>query len=235
MKKLIFCVFLIFISFTLFANETIADIHIGLGFELSTMGMGFSSVNSVVSKIGEIGFGGTFGFGWEMMDFFGGGYIMPFYWNVYVSYEFPKWFGIFYSFGWYKSGYPYTDSVLNLREKAEVGRNYMLFGLQKTFYSSSYLDRWEYIRGSYIGDPSTWRAGYWRSPGTYSYSLNIQVALMYRMKHTSVEHSNYFTPIDPDDLYKRIEKDNNSFWFFIGIKASYDFPFSINRKIKDDK
>lgn len=241
MKKILFILIFILISGSLFANESIADIHIGLGFEISTMGFGFASANSVVSKIGEIGFGGTAGVGWGLFDFFSESFMMPFFWSLYLSYEYPGWFGAFFSYGWYNkkytyiydSGVSYSGGIINMYDHAEVGRNFIAFGLQKTFYSSYYLDRWEYVRGSYIGDPSTWRSGYWRSPGVYSYSLNVQAGIKYDMKHTSIEHSSYFVPINPDSLYKSIVDDDNKIGFYIGLRVNYDFPFSIDKKTKE--
>lgn len=240
MKRLLFLfLFLVFSNFFLYSEEyTAAELHFGLGFEISSMGIGATSSNSFISKIGSIGYGGTAGVGWGLFDFFSESFMMPFFWSVFTSYEYPGWFGVFFSYGWYNKKYPYiyrsgisySGDTINMYDHAAVDRNYIAFGLQKTFYTSYYQKRWEYIPGSYIGDPSTWRSGYWQRPGTYHFSLNIQAGARYNMKHNNIEHSNYFVPIDVESLYNSIIADDNKFSFFIGIKANYDFPVTIKGK-----
>jgi len=202
------------------------------------MGLGITSTNSIVFKHGDIGFGASGGV--NLWNVFSTGYVMPFYWNAYVSYEYPRWFGLFFTYGWYDKGYKYiydsgisySGDIINMYNHAEVSRYFFSFGLQKTFYTSYYQKNWTYIPGSYIGDPSTWRAGQLWSPGTYYYSLNIQIGLRYDFAG-KINYSSYFSPLDIPQLISSVEKDDNKINFFIGIKANFDFPMYIPIKTRD--
>jgi hypothetical protein len=232
MKKIILCRFIFLINFSIFSQdrEEIAELHFGLGTEFNAIGFGLSSVNSVVTKFGDFGAGGFFGINYGV--FASEANATPIVWDVYLSYEYPGWFGGFFSFGKNHVGYLY-DANYGGKLTATVDRPFLLFGLQKTFYASSTLSQGVFIPGSYIGHPSTWRSSQYWSPGTYHFSFNLQIGI--RIDRVgNLSYNSFFSPINQDALISSVTADDNKIKFFLGGKANFDIPIRITKKGDDE-
>jgi len=105
MKSVLLLCLLFLISAPIFAeNETeIARLNFGLGAEFK---FGVSLANSVMVRHGDFGFGGFWGINWgAFAPENRNGLIV---WSVYLSYEYPGWFGVFFSYGInHDQHYPY--------------------------------------------------------------------------------------------------------------------------------
>lgn len=248
MKKIIL-LFVLTVSISAFAeseNEDnkeieIAELHFGLGSEFNLIGFGISSVNSIVTKHGDFGFGGFFGVNWGIALENRSGLVV---WDFYLSYEYPKWFGLFFAYGvnygqQYSYDYKkliseYFNTYSEGKSQATVDRSFILIGLQKTFYISGQSNNYTYIPGSYTGPPSTWRSGIW-APGESHGTINLQLGIKINGVG-KLEYDDYFyPPSNVNSLLSSVSADDNKASLFIGAKFNFDSPIKIKNKKEEPK
>jgi len=201
-----------------------ASLHFGVGTEFSTMGMGLSSANSLAARHGIFGFGGFLGFRWGV--FAAENRPGAFLWNVYLSYEYPRWLGVFFAYGinyWQEYSYAYQTAFSEGRWQAEVNRPFFLAGLQRTLYFSGRGGRRRFVPGMYVG--GTWIRGGWAREtihGTAVLRAGVRIDGSGR-----AAYSRAFPPADRDALFSAISSDDGRVSFFAGASINFDFPIRI--------
>jgi hypothetical protein len=227
---------LLFFSSSLFArnemgNESedlIATLHFGIGSEFNTNGLGLSLANSVVAKYGAFGFGAFWGIGWGIFSDpppLG----LPMSWDVYLSYEYPKWFGGFFSYGInYDLEYPYTYSSYTQGEsQVTVDRSFAIVGLQKTFYLSGSSSEGAVVPGTYGG--GVYIPAQYIPAGSYHATINLQIGVKIDGIGEITSYG-WSSPMNEKELIPSISADDNKIGFFIGVKVNGDIPIRIRHK-----